>query len=128
MSDSLESHQHEVVCQFPNITCILRSVVSLSGEPWAPVSCSWKLEFVSDQVNPVQSSTCGNGWVAVSRVNDDLVLVEWNESLVNVVASSQGSVIQKVVVSVAHGVILDEGRDGHVGSDVLIQKNLVDTE
>ena len=87
MPDSLESHQHKVVCQFPNITCVLRSVVSLGSEPWAPVSCSWKLKFMSNQLNPVQGSAGGDGWVAISRVNDDFVLVKWDKSLVNVVAS-----------------------------------------
>lgn len=128
MANTLESHQHKVIGQFPNVSCILWPIISLSCEPWAKVSCCGKLKFMSDQVNPKQSSAGWNCWVTISRVHNDLIFVERNQLLVNAVAPSQWSIVKEIIIGIAHWVILDESRNRHVSSDVLVQKKFVNAQ
>ena len=86
--NTLKSNKLKVVGKLPKITSILRTVTQIS-KPRLPVLSCWQLKFLSDQVHPHQSPTGWYCWITVSRINHNLVLIQWNKPLVDMVAASR---------------------------------------
>lgn len=76
MSDSFEGDKFEIVVKFPEIACILGSIISLSGKPWSPVLSSRQLKFLPDEVNPEQGPTSRHCRITISRIYDNLVFIQ----------------------------------------------------
>lgn len=127
MSDALESYQSEIIGQCPHVSTILASVGS-SSVPRPPVLLSWQFQLLSQLVHPVNSARIWDCWVTVSRINHNLVSVQWHQILVHPVRSSYAALIVEVIVVVAHRVLHYCLRNAEGFAVVAVGEELVDAE
>lgn len=82
MANSLKGNEAEVVSEGPDVATVLLAIGS-SRVPGPPILLSGQLQFLSQLVDPEDSSRVRYCGVAVAGVNQDLVLIEGDEALVD---------------------------------------------